>query len=89
MKHLAKIVITIRDYKSKYADFNCSKTAKHGIALKKALYDADLFIAENSIPMRQDSRTNISDIMDYIISSPAIYSNIQNLFVNNYLSSDH
>ena len=27
--------------------------------------------------------------MDYIISSPTIYNNIQNLFVNNYLSSDH
>ena len=83
------MVITIRDYKSKYVDFNCSKTAKQGTALKKALYDADLFIAENSIPIRGDSRTNISDIMDYIISSPTIYNNIQNLFVNNYLSSDH
>ena len=36
-----------------------------------------------------DSRTNTSDIIDYIISSPAIYNNIQNLTLNNDLSSDH
>ena len=34
-------------------------------------------------------RTNASDIIDYIISSPAIYNNIQNLSLNNDLSSDH
>ena len=59
------------------------------MALKKALYDADLFVAENSKPTHRDSRTNTSDIIDYIISSPAIYNNIQNLTLNNDLSSDH
>ena len=37
----------------------------------------------------RDSRTNTSDIIDYIISSPAIYNKIQNLTLNNDLSSDH
>ena len=59
------------------------------MALKKALYNADLFIAENSKPTNRDRRTNTSDTIDYIISSPAIYNNFQNLTLNNYLSSDH
>ena len=70
------------------------------MALKKALYDADLFVAENSKPTHRDRRTNTSDIIDYIISSPsdiinyiisssAVYNNIQNLILNNDLSSDH
>ena len=59
------------------------------IALKEALYNDDLFIAENSISMHEDSKTNISDIIDYIISSPAIYNNIQELSLNNDFSSDH
>ena len=50
--------------------------------LKKALYKVDLFIADNS-------RTNSSDIIDYIISSPAIFNKIQNLTLNKDLSSDH
>ena len=37
----------------------------------------------------RDNRTNTSDIIDYIISSPAIYNKIQNLTLNNDLSSDH
>ena len=40
----------------------------------KALYNADLFIADNSIPTHRDSRTSSSDIIDYIISSPAIFN---------------
>ena len=60
-----------------------------GIALKKALYNAGLFIADNSIPTYRDSTTNTSDIIDYIISSPSIFNNIQNLTLNNDLSSDH
>ena len=56
---------------------------------KKALYNANLFIADNSIHTHRDSRTNASDINDYIISSLAIYNNIQNLSINNDLSSDH
>ena len=58
------------------------------MALKKALYNADLFIAENSKPTHRNSRTNKSDIIDYIISSPAIFNKIQNLNLNNDLSSD-
>ena len=57
--------------------------------MKKALYNADIFIADNSIPTHRDSRTNSNDINDYIISSPAIFNNIQNLTLNNDLSSDH
>ena len=34
-----------------------------------------------------NSRTNTSDIIDYIISSPTIYNNIKNLTLNNDLSS--
>ena len=56
------------------------------MSLKKALYNADLFIAENSKPTH---RKNTSDIIDYIISSPAISNNIHNLTLNNDLSSDH
>ena len=59
------------------------------MALKKALYNADLFDAENSKPTQRNSRTNTSDITDYIISSPTIYNNIQSLTLNNDLSSDH
>ena len=59
------------------------------MALKKPLYNADLFIAEDSKPTNRDRRTNTSDTIDYIISSPAFYSNFQNLTLNNDLSSDH
>ena len=58
------------------------------MALKKALYNAH-FIDDNSKPTHRDSRRNTSDIIDYIISSPAIFNNIQNLTLNNDLSSDH
>ena len=39
------------------------------MALKKALYNADLFIADNSKPTHRDSRTNTSNIIDYITSN--------------------
>ena len=39
----------------KYTGFNCTKIGRWVIALKKALYNADLFIADNSIPTRRDS----------------------------------
>ena len=58
------------------------------MALKKALYNA-LFIADNSNPTHRDGRTNKCDIIDYIISSPAIFNKIQNLVLNNDLFSDH
>ena len=45
---------------------------KWGIALKKAFYKADVLISENSIPTHRDSRTNVNDIIDYVMSSPAI-----------------
>ena len=57
--------------------------------IEKALYSADLFMADNSKPTHRDSRTNTSDISNYIISSPVIFNNIQNLTLNNNLSSDH
>ena len=56
---------------------------------KKALYNANLFIAENSKPTDRDSTTNTSDTIGYMISSPAIYNNILNLSLNNDLSPDH
>ena len=59
------------------------------MALKKALYNADLFFVDNSKPTHRDSRTNSSDIIDYIISSPAIFNKVQNLTLNSDLSSDH
>ena len=48
-------VIITGDLNAKHTDFICSKTDKLGIALKTALYGADLFIAENSIPTHQNS----------------------------------
>ena len=53
------------------------------------MYNANLFIADNSKPTHRDSRTNSSDIIDYIIFSPAIFNKIQNLTLNNDLTSDH
>ena len=53
--------------------------------MKNVLYDGDLFIAENSKLTYRESRTNTSDIINYVIPSTAIYNNIQ----NNDLSSDH
>ena len=90
IKISADNVITTGDLNAKHTDFNCIKTDKWGMALKKALYDADLFVAEkNSKTTHRDSRSNTSDIIDYIISSPAINNNIKNLTLNNDLSSDH
>ena len=75
---------------AKHTDFGCTKTDRWCMTLKKkALYNADLFIADNSIPTHRDSGTNSSDIIDYIISSPAISNKIQNLTLNNDLSTDH
>ena len=37
----------------------------------------------------EDSRTNASDIIDYVISSTAIYNKIEKLSLNNDFSSDH
>ena len=53
------------------------------MALKKALCNADLFIAANSKPTQRDSRANTSDIINYMVSSPAI------LTLNNDFSFDH
>ena len=60
-----------------------------GYNIKKALYNADLFIADNSISTHRDSRAYTSDIIDYVISSQAIFNKIQNLSLNGDLSSDH
>ena len=83
-----KIIIT-GDLSAKHTDFNCTKMGRWGKVLKKALYNAGLFIVDSSISTYRDSRTNSSDIIDYIISSPSIFNNIQNLTLNNDLSSDH
>ena len=57
--------------------------------MKKVLYNVDLFIADNSNPTHRAGRTNKYDIIDYIISSPAIFNKVQNLTLNNDLSPDH
>ena len=87
-KTVDNIIIT-GDLSAKHTDFNCTKMGRWGIALKKALYNAGLFIADSSISTYTDSRTNTRDIIDYIISSPSIFDNIQNLTLNNDISSDH
>ena len=56
-------IIITGDLSAKHPDFNCTKMGRWGIALIKALYNADLFIADNSIPRHRDSRTNSSDII--------------------------
>ena len=89
IKNSADNIIVTGDLNTKHTDFNCTKTDRWGMTLKKALYNADLFIADNSIPTHRDSRTNTSDIIDYVICSPAIFNKIQNLSLNNDLSSDH
>ena len=89
IKKTADNIIIVGDLNTKHIDFNCTKSNKWGLALKKALYNADLFIADNSKPSHGGGRTNKSDIIDYIISSPAIFNKFQNLTLNNDLSSDH
>ena len=89
IKNSADNTIITGDLNAKHTDFNCTKTDRWGMALKKALYNADLFIADNSIPTHRDSRTNTSDIIDYVISSPAIFNKIQIFSLNSDLSSDH
>ena len=44
------------DLNAKHTYFNCTKTDRWGMALKKALYNADLFIADNSIPNTQNKQ---------------------------------
>ena len=89
IKNSADNIIITGDLNAKHTDFNCSKTDKWGMALKKALFNADLFNAENSKPTHRDSRIDTNNIIDYIISSLAIYNNIKNLALNNDFSSDH
>ena len=89
IKNSADNIIITGDLNAKHTNLNCTKTDKWGIALKNVLYNRDLFIAENSKLTHRESRTNTSDIIDYVISSTAIYDNIQNLTLNNDLSSDH
>ena len=89
IKNSADNIIITGDLNAKHTGFNCTKTDRWSMALKKALYNADLFIADNSIPTHRDSRTNTSDIIDYAISSPAIFNKIQNLYLNSDLSSAH
>ena len=89
IKNSADNIIITGDLNAKHTDFSCTKTDRWGMALKNALDNADLFIDDNSIPTHRDSRTNASDIIDYVISSPAIFNKIQNLSLNSDLSSDH
>ena len=89
IKKTADNIIITGDLNAKHVDFNCTKSDKWGLALKKALYNIDLLIADNRKPTHKDGRTNKSDIIDYIISSPAIFNKVQNPTLNNDHSSDH
>ena len=82
-------IIVTDNLNAKHTDFNCTKLDKWFLVLKKTLCNADFFIVDNSKPTYRDGRTNKSDILDYIISSTAIFNKIQNLSLNNDLSSDH
>ena len=82
-------IIVTDNLNAKHTDFNCTKLDKWFLVLKKTLCNADLFIVDNSKPTYRDGRTNKSDILDYIISSTAIFNKIQNLSLNDDLSSDH
>ena len=57
IKNSADSIIITGDLNAKHNDLNCTKTGQWSMALKKALYDADLFVAENSKPTHRDSRT--------------------------------
>ena len=50
IKKTADNIIITGDVRAKHTDSNCTKMGRWGIALKKALYNADLFNADNSIP---------------------------------------
>ena len=49
IKKTADNIIIKEDLNAKLIDFNSTKTDKWGLELEKALYNADLFIADNSI----------------------------------------
>ena len=50
IENSADNVIITGDLNVKHTDFNCTKMGQWDIAMKKALYGTDLFIAENNIP---------------------------------------
>ena len=66
-------IIITGDLNAKHTNF---KTDKWGVVLKRALCNADLFITGNSKPTDRDSRTNTSNTIDYLISSPTNFNNI-------------
>ena len=76
MKNSEDNVFITWNLNAKYANYNCSKTDQR-VLLKNSLNDADLFIADNDIATHRDSRTNTNDIIDYVISLPAIHDNTQ------------
>ena len=49
IKKTADNIIIKEDLNAKLIDFNSTKTDKWGLELEKALYNADFFIADNSI----------------------------------------
>ena len=51
IKNSVDNVIVTGDLNVKHTDFNCTKTNHWGVTLKTALYNTDVFIAENNIPM--------------------------------------
>ena len=53
------------------------------------LLKTETYASRQQNKQHRDSRTNTSDIIDYIISSLAIYNNIQDLSLNNDLPPDH
>ena len=60
IKKSADNIIITGELNAKHTDFNCTKMVRWGIALKKALYNADLFIAYNSTPTHRESRIKLA-----------------------------
>ena len=59
IKKTADNIIITGDLSAKHTDFNCTKMGRWAIALKKSLYNADLFITDNSIPTHRDREQTV------------------------------
>ena len=80
-------IIITGDLNGKHTNFNCTKTDTW-------LWNwRQFYIMQSLHCWKQQTHTQtpkqILVTIDYVIASPAIYNNIQNLTVNNDLSSDH
>ena len=60
IKNSADNIIITGDLNGKHNNFNCTITDRWGMALKKALYKADLFIADNSFPHTETAEQTLA-----------------------------